>query len=143
MRGFAAGGFIFRICEEKKMFIWEQNVHFVANLACFWKFEVLFKKMSKNIHLRAMMYIWKKKFHFVANLACFRKFEFFKKMSKNVKNVHLRAMMYIWEQNFHFVANLTCFWKFELKKNVKKCTSESNDVHLGAKCSFCGKFGIV
>ena len=30
------------------MYIWEQNVHFVANLACFWKLEV-FIKMSKNV----------------------------------------------------------------------------------------------
>ena len=55
-------------------------------------------------------------------------------------------MLYICEQNFHFVANLACFQKFEFKKmskNVKKCTSVSNDVHLRAKCSFCGKFGIV
>ena len=25
---------------------------------------------------------------------------------------------------------------------MSKCTFESNDVHLRAKCSFCGKFGI-
>ena len=56
MRGFAAGDFIFRIL--KKMYICEKNVHFVANLACFRKFEVL-KKMSKyvkkHVHLKAMM----------------------------------------------------------------------------------------
>ena len=61
--------------------------------------------------------------------------------------------MYIWEQWCTFESKIFILWQiwhvfenlifFKMSKNGKKCTSESNDVHLRAKCSFCGKFGIV
>ena len=98
---------------ESMMYIWEQNVHFVANKVLFHKFEVFLKTNVKKCTFESNdVHLWAK-ILFCGKFCIFSKiWSFFEKMSKKCT---FESMMYIWE----------------------------HDVHLRAKCSFCGKFGIV